>query len=63
MAGLDQNENKFFQLKLENLDSGSTVEYSSDSSDDNETYSATDNITSLRIDVTTINGPSISSSY
>lgn len=62
-SGLSSTLNKYVQLKLENLDTASNVEYSSDDSDDNETYSATDNILKLRLGTTSISGPSISSNY
>jgi hypothetical protein len=48
------------------LDSGltfPTFEYSSNDSNDNETYDATDNITALRIGTSSITGPSIASNY
>lgn len=64
LSWLAAANNKYFQLKLDNLDSGSTVEYSSNNSDDaSNAYDATDNITSLRIWSTSISGPSISSRY
>ncbi|MFZ2151084.1 MAG: S-layer homology domain-containing protein [Candidatus Absconditicoccaceae bacterium] len=62
-SGLGSTVNKYLQLKLENTDAGSVVEYSSTESDDNETYNATDNVTSLRIGSTSVNGPSLSSNY
>ena len=56
LAGLDSTENKYVQLKLENLDTPNTVIYSSD-----EAGAA--NITSLRIGTTSIDGTTLSSSY
>ena len=65
-SSLDSSNNKYIQLKLKDLDSSTTktVEYSSDNVDDVDwTWNAADNITSLRIGVTSLDGPSISSNY
>jgi len=65
-SSLDSSNNKYIQLKLNDLDNSTTktVEYSSDNVDDVDwTWNASDNITSLRIGVTSIDGTSISSNY
>lgn len=64
-SGLGSTANKYFQLKLDTLDTGSTVVYSSTQLDDlsDESAPQADNITSLRIGTTSVTGPSISSNY
>lgn len=54
-TGLAAANNKYAQLKLENLDTANTIVYSSD--EDNG------DITSLRMGTTSVDGPTLSSSY
>jgi hypothetical protein len=68
-SGLSSTVNKYFQIKLNDLDWGSAIEYSSNDTDDSDAQNAnaadeaTDDITELRIGTTSISGPSISSNY
>lgn len=68
-SGLDASNNKYIQLKLNSLDGGAAIEYSSNDTDDSDANNAsgadetTDDITKLRLGTSTISGDSISSSY